>query len=50
MKVTGDSSHNCRNPQVKSQNPSMILHKKQKNSIKVCAKLIHTNYGNPSRS
>ena len=28
MKVTGDSSHNCRNPQVKSQNPSIILHKK----------------------
>ena len=28
MKVTGDSSHNCRNLQVKSQNLSIILHKK----------------------
>ena len=49
MKVTGDSSH-IRNPQVKSQNPSIILHKKQKNSIIVCAKLIHTNYVNLSGS
>ena len=29
MKVTGDSSHNYHNPQVKSQNPSRILHKTQ---------------------
>ena len=50
MKVTGDSSHNCRNPQVKSQNPSIILHKTQKNTIIVCAKLIHTNYVNLSGS
>ena len=28
MKVTGDSSHNCLNPQVMSQNLSIILHKK----------------------
>ena len=50
MKVTGDSSHNYRNPQVKSQNPSRIVHETQKNTIIVCAKLILTNYGNPSRS
>ena len=50
MKVTGDSSHNFRNPQVKSQNPSRILHKTHKKTIIVCAKLIHINYGNPSGS
>ena len=50
MKVTGDSSHNHHNPQVKSQNPSRILRKTRKNTIIVCAKPIHTNYGNPSRS
>ena len=50
MKVTGDSCHNCRNPQVKSQNPTRILHKTQKNTTIVCAKMIHTNYGNPSWS
>ena len=50
MKVAGDSSHNFRYPQVKSQNPSRILHKAQRNTILVCAKLIHTNYGNPSGS
>ena len=27
MKVTGDSSHNYRHPQVKSQNTSRIIHK-----------------------
>ena len=48
IKVIGDSSHNYRYPQVKSQNHSRILHKTQKNTIIVCAKLIHTNYGNPS--
>ena len=47
MKVTGDSSHNYCYPQGKSQNTSRILHKTQKNTIIVCAKLIHTNYGNP---
>ena len=50
MKVTGDSSHNYRYPQVKSQNPSRILHKTHKKSIIVGAKLIHINYGNPSGS
>ena len=50
MKVTGDASHKCRNPQVKSQNPSIILHKTQNNTITACAKLIHTNYGNLSGS
>ena len=30
MKVTGDSSHNCHSPQVKSQNPSRIQYKTQK--------------------
>ena len=48
MKVTGDSSHNYHNPQVKSQKPSRILHKTQKSTIIVCAKLKHTNYGNSS--
>ena len=50
MKVTDDSSHTCRNPQVKSQNPSIILHKKQKTSVIVRAKLIYTNYVNLSGS
>ena len=50
MKVTGDSSHNYRYPQVKFPNPSRILHKTQKNTIIVPAKLIHINYGNPSGS
>ena len=43
-------SHNYRYPQVKSQNPSIILHKAQKNTTIVCAKLIHTNNSNPSGS
>ena len=50
MKVTGDSFHNYRYSQVKSQNPSRIPHKTHKKTIIVCAKLIHTNYGNPSGS
>ena len=50
MKVTGDSSYNYRYPQVKSQNLSRILHKTHKETIIVCAKLIHTKCGNPSGS
>ena len=38
MKVTGDSSHNCRSPQVKSQNPSRIQYKtrKKNHSNSIC--------------
>ena len=44
MKVTGDSSHNFCNPQIESHNQSIILHKTQKNTITVYAKLIHSNF------
>ena len=50
MKVTGDSFHKYRYSQVKSQNLFRVLHKTQKNTIIVCAKLIHTNFDQPSGS